>query len=157
MRPQVAFRCMATSSEMAAFAKTSATAQLQHRVRRFCVALCAGRIDRFSAPVKSGRRSTTSDAHRAPRGRRVCVSPTRLLSDADDRLADTLLDSWPARLGTLRLGALRLGAFVGRVFNAPNPLSEGPVADHRDQLLDAVTEFLAVIDQPATLLIARQR
>jgi hypothetical protein len=153
---------MATSSEMAAFAKTSATAQLQHRVRRFCVALCAGRIDRFSAPVKSGRHSTTSDAHRAPRGRRVCVSPTRLLSDADDRLADTLLDSWPARLGTLRLGALRLGAlrlgaFVGRVFNAPNPLSEGPVADHRDQLLDAVTEFLAVIDQPATLLIARQR
>jgi len=34
------------------------------------------------------------------------LSPAGFFSDADDRFADALLDTWPAWLGVLRLGRL---------------------------------------------------
>ena len=78
------------------------------------------------------------------------VSPASLLTDANNRFADALLDAWPARLGILRFRPL-----IRRVLDIPHPLAECGIADDGDQLLDASPEFLAVLNQPATLLIAQ--
>ncbi len=77
------------------------------------------------------------------------VAPAGLLADADDCFADALLDAWPARLGVLRLGPL-----IRRILDAPHPLAERRVADDRDQVLDPRSETLAVLNEPAALLIA---
>lgn len=47
------------------------------------------------------------------------VSPAGLLSNANDRFADALLDAWPARLSVLCLGPL-----IWRVLDVPHPLAE---------------------------------
>jgi len=78
------------------------------------------------------------------------VSPAGFLSNTNDRFTDALLDAWPARLSVLCLGPL-----IRRVLHAPHPLAERRVADDRDQVLDPRSETLAMLDQPATLLIAK--